>query len=166
MIIWIIGLSGAGKTTLGREVFERLKSTSPNTVFLDGDDIRKYFRQDTEELDYSVEGRRKNGDRIQKICAWLDAQDINVVCCILSLFPEMQRQNRVLFSSYYEIYLKVPMEELFLRDPKGIYKSARAGGTKNVVGLDIDFPEPPSPDIVFENDCPIQEQDKLVDLIL
>ena len=66
----------------------------------------------------------------------------------------MRAQNRDLFSEYFEVYLKVPMEELKRRDAKGLYAAADAGEMKNVVGVDIPFPEPDAADLVIENHGP------------
>ena len=85
MIIWVIGMSGAGKTAIGRELFKIRKRENPATVFIDGDEIRDVFKNDRHAGDYSVEGRGKNAERIRALCEWLDRQDIDVVCCILSI---------------------------------------------------------------------------------
>lgn len=152
MVIWLIGLSGAGKTSVGRCLYEMLKAEAPNTVFVDGDDIRALFHHDQGEEAFTLEGRRQNAQRITDLCAWLDRQGINVVCCILSVFPELRRENRNQFSNYFEAYLKVPMAELKRRDAKGIYAAADKGVMKNVVGIDIPFPEPEDADIIIPNE--------------
>ena len=166
MVIWLIGLSGAGKTTIGRQVFETWKSEAPNTVFVDGDDIRALFNNDQGEDAYTLEGRRLNAKRITGLCSWLDRQGINVVCSILSLFPEMRRENRNLFSGYFEVYLKVPMDELNRRDSKGLYAAAKRGEMQNVVGIDIPFPEPDVADLVIENSGPGADPKTLANEIL
>lgn len=152
MVIWIIGLSASGKTTLGKLIYEEWKRTAPNTVFIDGDDIRKIFKHDTNKNAYTLEERKRNADRICELCAWLDRQGINVVCSILSLFEESRNWNRMHYSKYFEIFIDVPMEVLMRREVKGLYASARKGETKNVVGIDIPFTPPTQPDYVFRND--------------
>ncbi len=154
MIIWLIGMSGAGKTTVAGHLIELWKAEAPNTILIDGDDIRRLFKHDQRPDAHTLEGRRINAERITDLCAWLDGQDINVVCSILSLFPEMRAQNRDLFSEYFEVYLKVPIEELKRRDAKSLYAAADAGEMKNVVGVDIPFPEPDSADLIIENHGP------------
>ncbi len=151
MVIWIIGLSGSGKSTLGRDVFHLLKRREPNTVFVDGDEIRTVFGKDLTSGDYTLEARKQNADRICGICRWLDTQGQNVVCCIQSLFEESRVWNRVNYSSYYEVYLAVPMDILIKRNPKNLYQDAINGRRTEVVGVDIPFAEPENPDMVIDN---------------
>ena len=151
MVIWITGLSASGKTTLGKAVYDELKVRERNTVLVDGDHIRKIFKHDNKNESYTMEERKKNADRICDLCAWLDSQGINVVCCILSLFEESRKWNRENYSKYFEVFIDVPMEVLMKREIKGLYKAAKAGELKNVVGVDIAFAKPSNPDFVLDN---------------
>lgn len=150
MVIWLIGLSGAGKTTLGSAVACAWRARSPATVLIDGDVIRRVLDQDDGEAAYTVAGRRDNAARITALCEWLDAQSINVVCCILSIFPQMRAENRARFSRYFEVYLRAPIEVLAQRDGKSLYGPALRGERANVVGIDIPFPEPLHPDLTLD----------------
>jgi adenylylsulfate kinase len=150
MVIWLIGMSGAGKTTIAREVYRQWRVVSPATVLVDGDEIREIFRHESADA-YTLEGRRQNANRIHELCAWLDRQEINVVCSILSIFEETRARNRQRYSRYFETYVSVPLETLFERDNKGLYRAAREGRMKNVVGVDIRFEEPTRPDLVITN---------------
>ena len=151
MIIWIIGMSGSGKTTLGREVARQWRETTTNLVFLDGDQMREIFKHDRGEQAYTVEGRRKNAESIAELCAMLDRQNINVVCCILSIFADMRLENRTRFSRYFEVFMDAPMEVLRQRDVKGLYAAYDRGETSNVVGIDIPFEPPVSADFVIDS---------------
>jgi adenylylsulfate kinase len=150
MIFWIIGLSGSGKTTIGRELFRKLKARAPNTVLIDGDDIRSIFSHNLNDISYSVEGRRINAERIIGLCEMLDRQGMNVVCCTLSIFPDLQDKNRKLFSKYFEVYLNTSMDTLKGRDSRGLYNAAFNGEIKNVVGVDIPFPIPENSDLKID----------------
>ena len=143
MVYWIIGLAQSGKTTLGRALYGVIKPASPNTVLIDGDDIRSRFG----DPGHTMDGRRKNADFICKLCKWLDDQGIEVICCILSAFRESREWNRKNYSQYFEVYIDVPMDILQKRDVKGIY----SGKKKDVIGVDIPFVKPESPDYVFAN---------------
>ncbi len=148
MIIWLIGLSGAGKTIIARRLVERLKEDHKNLVFLDGDVLRDVWG---DSLGHDIEGRRVNAHRISHLCRMLDRQDIHVVAAVLSIFPDWQAWNRETFSRYFEVLIDAPMEVLKARDSKGLYAKALAGEITNVVGVDIPFPTPSQPDLVIDN---------------
>jgi len=148
MVVWIIGLSGAGKTTLARQVFADIKDTIDNAVFIDGDVIREVFGND---LGYSMSDRMKNAQRICNLCKFLHDQGIVVVCSILSIFHESQEWNRQNIANYYEVYIAAPIEQLIERDVKGIYQKAIAGEINSVVGMDIEFVPPKAPDLTIDN---------------
>ena len=149
MVIWLIGLSGSGKTTIGNELYKLIKAKQRNTVFLDGDAFREAMGND---LGHTIEDRRKNADRICRFCKLLDSQNINVVCCILSLFHESQNWNRENYQRYFEVYIKVSPETLFRRNQKDIYRKSVNGEMNNVAGVDIEFKPPIKPDLVINND--------------
>ena len=151
MIIWLVGLSGAGKTTIASEMYKQWKLRDSGTVLVDGDQVREIFQHDKSFESYSVAGRRINAERIVQLSCWLDQQSINVVASILCIFPDILLKNRTRFSSYIEVFVDVPMDQLVARDSKGLYAPALEGKIENVVGIDIPFPRPESPDIVLDN---------------
>jgi cytidine diphosphoramidate kinase len=157
VVIWIIGLSGAGKTTLGREVVRQWRSMAPNCVLLDGDELREVFAHDRSDTAYTVSGRRLNAERMTALCVLLDRQGINVVCCLLSLFPEMRIANRQRFGRYFEVFLDAPLSALAARDVKGLYAAARSGTTRDVVGIDIPFEKPTTADLIIDTSGPLTD---------
>jgi len=162
MIAWFIGMSGAGKSTLAHALYERLKPDVRHLVYLDGDEFREMFRND---VDHTLEGRRKNAERISHTCRMLDREGIHVIASVLSIFPELQAWNRAEMSRYYEIFLDIPLDVLRARDAKGLYAGADRGEIKNVVGYDIDFPRPPAPDLVIDETLQSHGISSCVDLI-
>ena len=148
MIIWIIGISGTGKTTVGKKLFNKIKRKHSNTVFLDGDILRKVWGDD---LGHKISDRKKNALRILNLCELLNKQKVNVVCCLLSIFPLIQKRARKIFKKYWQIHLTVPIKELLKRDTKKIYKNYFNKKIKNVVGLDIRFPKPYKSDLIIES---------------
>ena len=152
MVIWLIGMSGAGKTVIGKEVYALLKARKPNVVFLDGDNVREIMGKD---LGHTITDRKINAGRITRLCKYLDSQGIDVVCSILSIFHESQEWNRAQIPQYFEVYIRVPFETLVDRDSKELYKKALAGEINNVVGIDIEFPPPINPDLIIDNVKPV-----------
>ena len=161
MLLWLIGMSGSGKTVVGKRVYQGLKANNDNVVFLDGDVFRNIIG---DNLGHTLEDRKKNADRICRMCKFLNDENIHVVCAILSIFPESQQWNRENLKDYYEVYLKVSLETLIKRDSKGLYGKALKGEIKNVVGVDIEFHPPLRPNLVVENegDVPIEQIAELI----
>jgi len=143
-----MGLSRAGKTTLSKLLYDKLKQRVNNLVLLDGDVIRELFGND---VDHSIEGRRKNAERLSHLSKFLADQNIHVIAAVLSIFPEWQAWNRENIVDYKEVYIKASIDALEKRDDNNLYSQAKAGKIINVVGIDIPFPEPIKPDLVIEN---------------
>lgn len=151
MVVWMIGLSGAGKTTIGREVWKQWQRRNPAVVMLDGDEIRAVIGRDPHGDPYSPAGRRRNAERMTALCELLDRQGIDVICCILSIFPDMRAANRQRFRDYFEVHVATPLDVCISRDVKNVYAPALRGETENVVGVDIPFEPPSTPDLVLDN---------------
>lgn len=143
-VYFFTGLSGAGKTTLGSLFYKRLKNTKPNAVYLDGDEIRPVFGEDS---GYTQEDRLRWAGRIFRVCKMLSDQGIDVIVCSIAMFSSVREWNRENITNYKEIYVKVTKETLLSRNQKGLYTNS-----KNVVGVDLPFDEPKSSDIVINND--------------
>lgn len=147
-VYWITGLSGAGKTTIGTEFYKILSEEKDNVIFLDGDELREAFGKD---LGYSKEERLKCAMRYSRICKLLSSQGIDVIICTISMFNEVREWNRLNMPNYLEIYIKVPISVLKLRDQKGLYSGIGKGNSDFVVGVNLDLDFPTTPDIVIEN---------------
>lgn len=143
-VYWFTGLSGAGKTTIGRIFFERLRGQKENAVFLDGDTLREVFGND---LGYGKDDRFKCAMRYSRLCHLLAGQGQDVAICTISMFHEVRRWNRHNIEKYKEIYIEVPASVLVQRNQKNLYSS---GG--NVVGMDLEPELPDSSDIIVDND--------------
>lgn len=163
MVIWICGLSASGKSTLGRHLFSNLKANIPNLVLLDGDELRSILG---DSIGYDREAREKNSARIGNLCRLLDSQNIHVICCAVTISPEVQAHNRKHLSEYCEVFLDVTLDTVRRRDPKGIYQRADRGEIKNVAGVDVPFVSPVNPDLVIDNNFDREDMESLVRLIL
>lgn len=148
MVIWVIGLSGSGKTTFAERVVTQARKRGRAVALIDGDQVREFFGND---LGHGLDDRRKNTDRICRMCSFLDSQEIDVVCAAQSLFVDIREWCLQNFSSYYEIFIDTPLDKLIARDSKGIYGQFQREEISNVAGLDLDFPRPVSPNLVISN---------------
>lgn len=146
------GLAGAGKTTLGRLFYQHLRETKPNVVFLDGDLTRASYWQD---VDYSTEARRESSFRGFHINKVLVDQGIDVVACAIAMYDDVRAWARENIENYVEIYVRVEMETLYKRDQKGLYQP----DVKQVVGKDLPWDEPKTPDLIVQNDAGYAPED-------
>ena len=153
-LYFFTGLAGAGKTTIGGLFYQKLQAKNPEAILLDGDRMRLETGDSDEsgvvlfEDRYTTEARKAGARGMFSNCKALTDQGKDVVCCSIAMYQEIRDWNRANIENYKEIYIKVTRETLYRRDQKGLYSS----GTKNVVGVDLPYDEPVSPDIVVEND--------------
>ena len=149
--IWITGLSGAGKSTLAHEVVTRLRVSGEAVVMLDGDELREVVGAAASNAEnHSRERRLALAMQYAHLCRLITAQGFTVVIATISLFREVHAWNRANLTGYFEVYLKVPVEELRRRDPKEIYRRFDAGELTHVAGLDLRIDEPETADWVVE----------------
>ena len=148
MVIWILGLSGAGKSFLSSKLKKELSDDYGEFIILDGDVIRKVFDND---LGFSIKDRNINASRISKLALFLSQNKVNVIVSVLSLFPDWLEWNRKNIKEYYEIFIDVPISTLKERNNKNIYFKEGAKN-KNVAGVDIEYIQPKSSDLkIFNN---------------
>ena len=149
MVIWLTGISGSGKTTLANCLIKKLRIKYPQTILVDGDEIRELFGDD---LGYSLKDRLVQIERIQKVVKFLERQGSIVVASALYSSDNITTLNRKIFKNYFEVYLKASIELVSSQDIKKIYHNAKFGKEKNVVGLDIKWNEPKCPNVIFSRD--------------
>lgn len=142
-VYWITGLSGAGKTTVGKLLYNHLLSQKDNVVRLDGDILREVFQN----KDYTREGRRALGFQYSRLCNMIAKQGIDVVICTVAMFDDVRAWNRENIENYVEVYLEVSMEELIKRDQKGMY----TGKESDLSGVTQEAELPKNPDLVIKN---------------
>jgi cytidine diphosphoramidate kinase len=149
--VWITGLSGAGKTTLARAVVAAARDQGREVVLLDSDDLRAGI---SGRVGHTTAERRALARRYSDLCRFLASQGLDVICATMSLFREIQEWNRAHVPNYHEVYLRVSPARLGARDPKGLYRRAQdTPVVANVVGVDLPFDEPGTPDLVIDNDA-------------
>jgi adenylylsulfate kinase-like enzyme len=152
-VVWITGLSGAGKSELSGELVSRLRAKNVSAVLLDGDELREVFGVTViNSSNYGRAGRLALSMQYAHLCRVIASQGLTVVIATISLFREVHTWNRANLPGYFEVYLKVPVEELRRRDPKGIYRRFDAGELTHVAGLDLPIDEPEAADWTVEFD--------------
>ena len=149
MVIWITGLSGAGKSTLCQGLVAEARARAIPAVSIDGDDVREMYAAGGfgAPLGHHEEDRRTQIVRLQGLARLLDRQGLLVVVTAViyrrELFEEFRRQ----VSGFFEILIDAPLPLVEARDSKGIYAAARRGEMKDVVGIDIPWTPPETPDL-------------------
>ena len=162
MVIWVTGLSGAGKTTLCTTLYERVKPEMPELVILDGDAIRRAYGNDLTHCDAD---RVRQVKRLRAMAGVLAEQDLVVLVAVLYAHPDLLAWNRDNLPNYFEVYLDVSLETVMGRDDKGIYGAARRGEMPDVVGVDIPWHAPQNPDLRLDGDSGA-EPEELADQLI
>lgn len=137
--IWFTGLSGAGKTTISREVEARLRAQGYKVEVLDGDVVRTHL---TKGLGYTKEDRDENIRRIGFVAHLLTRNGVIVIVSAISPYRAIREEIRAKIGNFVEVYVNAPLEVCEARDVKGLYKKARAGEIKMFTGIDDPY-EPP-----------------------
>ncbi|MDT8308558.1 MAG: adenylyl-sulfate kinase [Bacteroidales bacterium] len=150
-VIWMTGLSGAGKTTLSRALQEEIHKKGYFSKIFDGDVIRTGLCSD---LSYSMEDRRENIRRIAELSKIFIDSGIIVICSFISPTNEVRKLAKDIIGheNFIEVYINAPLEVCEKRDVKGLYKKARQGLIRDFTGIDSAFEVPENPDIEIRTD--------------
>lgn len=152
MIIWLIGISGAGKTTLGRKLEDFYRGKGLRTYLLDGDEVRELFEND---LGYTDADREANIKRIIQGAYLLDRNGVIGIICNISPFQHLRELARRRIEGYNEIYLDKDIHVSMKNDVKGMYREHV--GKTDIVGLGQRFDEPVSCDLRIAVDSMTEE---------
>ena len=148
-VVWFTGLSGSGKSTIANILEQKLHTIGKRTYLLDGDNVRHGLNKD---LGFTDTDRVENIRRVAEVSKLMvDAGLITLVSFISPFKSERQMAKDLLSSDeFFEIFVNTPLEECEKRDPKGLYKKARAGELKNFTGIDSLYEEPENPDLILD----------------
>lgn len=148
-ILWFTGLSGAGKSTLAYAVEQRLHEVAVHTYVLDGDNVRHGLCGD---LGFSDADRTENIRRVGEMAKlFVDAGTIVLTAFISPFGSDRDRvRSWVQPGDFLEIYCRCPVEVCEMRDVKGLYKKARAGGVKDFTGISSPYEEPLAAELVVD----------------
>ena len=148
-VIWLTGLSGAGKSTIANALERRLHAAGIRTYLLDGDNVRHGLNKD---LGFTAADRVENIRRVAEVARLMVDAGIVVIAAVISPFRAEREMARHLFEAdeFHEVYVRIPLGVAEERDPKGLYRKARSGLLKNFTGIDSPYEEPLRPEILID----------------
>jgi adenylylsulfate kinase len=148
-ILWFTGYSGSGKSTTASALERRLAELGLHTYLLDGDNIRHGLNK---ELGFNDADRIENIRRIGEVSKLFVDAGLIVISAFISPFREERQMVRELVEDgeFFEVFMGTPLETCEQRDPKGLYKKARAGEIKNFTGIDSTYEPPVNPEVTLD----------------
>lgn len=149
-VIWLTGLSGAGKSTIANALEKKFHSAGIRTYLLDGDNVRHGLNKD---LGFTAADRVENIRRVAEVARLMVDAGIVVITAFISPFRAERDMARSLFNDgeFFEVYVRTPLSVAEERDVKGLYKKARSGQLKNFTGIDSPYEEPTNPEILIDS---------------
>ena len=147
--VWFTGLSASGKTTISQGVADVLRARGYRIETLDGDIVRQNL---TKGLGFSKEDRDENIRRIGFVAHLLSRNGVIVVVAAISPYREIRDEVRARVGRFVEVFANAPVEVCEQRDPKGLYRKARAGEIKGFTGIDDPYEAPLAPEVECRTD--------------
>lgn len=148
-VLWLTGLSQAGKTTIADRVHRILKQRGILTERLDGDIVRQSL---TKDLGFSPEDRNQNIERVTFVAKLLSRNKIGVIASFISPYLKQRAKIRKQVTNYIEVFVNTPLEICEKRDSRGFYKKARSGKVKKFTGISDAYQPPVNPEIELKTD--------------
>ena len=144
-VIFLTGLSGAGKTTIAKALQKKLKEEGIVPVMLDGDEIRNVIQLTA----FDEESRKKHNLNIGYISSLFEKQGNIVIVSLISPYDDIRNEIRKMCANFVEVYVATDLETCINRDPKGLYKKAQAGEIKDFTGISAPYFPPLNPEIII-----------------
>lgn len=164
-LVWFTGLSASGKTTLAKAIERRLLELGVRSYRLDGDVVREGLNAD---LGFSPEHRKENVRRITEVGRLMVDAGLVVVVAVIAPYAKDREATRARFGKgeFFEVFVDTPIEVCEQRDPKGMYKRARAGQLPDFTGVSAPYEIPSDPDMVADGTGELEEQrDRVIDML-
>jgi bifunctional enzyme CysN/CysC len=155
--LWLTGLSGSGKSTIARDLEQALHERGQACFILDGDNIRHGLNRD---LGFSASDRTENIRRVSEVAALLNDAGLIVITSFISPYREDRAKAREIIgpARFVEIHIDTPIEVCETRDPKGLYKKARAGEIAQFTGIDAPYEAPEDPELTLKTaETPVEQ---------
>jgi adenylylsulfate kinase len=149
VVVWLTGLSGAGKTTIAHILATELKQLGEKVEILDGDIIRQHLAN---ELGFSQQDRNENVRRIGFVAQLLSRNGVIVIVAAISPYREIRDQVRRMTGDFIEVFVNSPLTVCEQRDVKGLYQKARAGKIPNFTGISDPYEVPLDPEVECNTD--------------
>lgn len=147
-VIWFTGLSGAGKTTISRDLIERFNEDGINPIYLDGDEIRNIIPN----IGFDEESRKKHNLNVGYMAAMIEKQGNTVIVSLISPYNDIREKIRKECKNFIEVFVSTDFETCKNRDTKGLYAKAISGEIKNFTGFTSPYDIPLTPEIVLDTD--------------
>ncbi|MGB1612815.1 MAG: adenylyl-sulfate kinase [Arenicellales bacterium] len=147
-VVWLTGLSGAGKSTVADTLEQKLHAAGRMTFLLDGDNVRHGLCRD---LGFTDADRVENIRRVAEVAKLMAEAGLIVITSFISPFASERKMARDLIGTdeFIEVYVEAPLAVCEARDPKGLYKKARSGALKNFTGIDSAYEAPQNAELVL-----------------
>jgi bifunctional enzyme CysN/CysC len=163
-VVWLTGLSGAGKSTIANVLERKLHAQGVHTFLLDGDNVRHGLNRD---LGFTDADRVENIRRVGEVAKLMTQAGLVVIAAFISPFRAERRMVRDLLDrgGFVEVHVDAPLEVAETRDPKGLYRKARAGQLRNFTGIDSPYEPPADPEVHIDTTATSAEDaaDRIID---
>ncbi len=160
-VVWLTGLSGSGKTTIGRVLQQLLRDKGYKVELLDGDEVRRNL---SPELGFSKQDREIHAKRVVYISKLLARNGVIVIVSLISPYRSFRAYAREELKDFVEVYVKCSIDTCIKRDPKGLYKKALNGEIADMTGIQDPYEEPLNPEVIVDTDR--QSIDECVNIVI
>lgn len=162
-VIWLTGLSGAGKSTIAQRLAKNLVNSNRSVHILDGDELRKGPCKD---LGFSEADRKENIRRTAEMAKQFVNEGSFVIVALISPYKEDRQKARLLIGEnhFIEVFIDTPLQICIERDPKGLYAKAAKGEIKNFTGLDAPYEMPIHPEVLLNTEY--NSVDEVVEILI
>ena len=148
-VLWLMGPTSGGKTTIGEQLLERLRADGSPCMHFDGDEVRNFFGEDH---GFEVSNRQRVAAALVHLANKTSAAGINVIVSALTASEDARRVVLDTVKNLIIVYIKCSIETCGERDPKGLYTQAKNGEIDTLIGVNSDYLPPDNPDLVIDTE--------------